>query len=225
MMRERLRQARLKAGLTQEDAARLANLERNTVNRYERGRTQPTLPGVCALAKVYGKPLDWFLDECEVEEDNGVWGEVVDGLAFGGKATLEFKGNVVVRGGFPEVVGGFGLSFVGVGMVACVAGEGWSEFDMKVIRMVPFPADSFEARGVDPGNCVVLKVGGDKVVGKVYPGCLALVEVGARAVGVGECFLVKGAGGVEVSLGGEGGRSTGRGEVVLGVVRWVSSWL
>ena len=42
----------------------------------------------------------------------------------------------MLRGGFSEVVGGFGMRFVGVAQVRCVAEEGLAEFDDRVVGMV-----------------------------------------------------------------------------------------
>ena len=239
MIRYRLREARIAAGLTQESAALLAGVERNTVNRYERGRRRPSLQVVVALAEVYGRPLDWFLQGTEVLEgdlDKEAWNENVQGLVFGGHATLEFKGTAVLRGGFSEVVGGFGMRFVGVAQVSCVAEEGLAEFDDRVVGMVPFSEGAFESQGVDPGSCNVVVVGGRGGPGLIEPGSMVLVDRASVALVDGGSYLLYGPEGVVVRTVRDGGgwkvdcglgglRPFCDGFAVIGVVRWVGRWM
>lgn len=238
MLGDRLREARVAAGLTQDAAARMANMGRQMVNRYERGRRRPSLHGVRALAEVYGRPLEWFLEGAEALEglgDRDAWDESVQGLVFGGDATLEFKGTAVLRGGFSEVVGGFGLRFVAVGQVSCVADEGVAEFDDRVVGMVPFPEDSFLEVGVDAGSCNVVRVGGVGGPGRLEPGSLVLVERGSGVLVDGRFYLLNGPeglvvrcvrddGGWKVDGGVDGLSLLSDGYAVIGVVRWVGRW-
>ena len=48
----RIREYRLKAGLTQKELGRLLGRGRSIVSAWERGRSLPTLPNVLRLAKV-----------------------------------------------------------------------------------------------------------------------------------------------------------------------------
>ena len=61
----RLKRARLEADLTQERAAELASLERNTIWRYEADVREPSASTLNLLARVYDKPVDWFWEEDE----------------------------------------------------------------------------------------------------------------------------------------------------------------
>ena len=238
MVAERLRNARKAAGLTQEAAARMANLERNTVARYENGHRTPTLRGVKALAGVYGVPLGWFIDgvdEYRPEENTGMRDNVVEGLVFEGTASLAVKGTPVLYSQFGGVVGGMDLSFVGIALVACVAEEGWTEFDDTVVGVVPFPAKVFESKGVDPGGCNVMNVGGGG--GGAWPaGSVILVDRGEKTLVDGQLYVwmlndgvrvqpVRNDGGWYVGDGAAGWREIMDGEEVIGLVRWVSQWL
>ena len=59
----RLRRARLEAAMTQERVAEQANLERNTIWRYEAGLREPSASTLHLLARIYGKPVAWFWEE------------------------------------------------------------------------------------------------------------------------------------------------------------------
>jgi len=56
-----IRQARLRAGLSQEQAARRLHTVRQTISSYETGRTQPDLDTLTALAEIYGVTLEQLL--------------------------------------------------------------------------------------------------------------------------------------------------------------------
>jgi len=60
---QRLKEARLEAGLTLTDAARRAGIELTSVWRYEAGQREPMAHVVYALAKVYRRPVEWFYGE------------------------------------------------------------------------------------------------------------------------------------------------------------------
>lgn len=58
---ERLRQARLQKGLTQENVAERAGLTFNSISRYETGAAHPSQLALNMLAVLYKKPVEWFL--------------------------------------------------------------------------------------------------------------------------------------------------------------------
>ena len=66
-LESRLKQARLEADMTQQRAAELANLERNTIWRYETGVHEPSASTLNLLARIYDKPVEWFHGELEDE--------------------------------------------------------------------------------------------------------------------------------------------------------------
>ena len=59
----RLRRARIEAALTQQRVAELANVERNTIWRYEAEVHEPSASILNVLANIYGKPVAWFWEE------------------------------------------------------------------------------------------------------------------------------------------------------------------
>jgi transcriptional regulator with XRE-family HTH domain len=58
----RLRQARRDAGLTQAEVGRRLGLRQNHVSRVETGERRIDPTELAAFARLYGKPLDYFLD-------------------------------------------------------------------------------------------------------------------------------------------------------------------
>lgn len=58
---ERIKQARIQAGLTQEQLAELLNLSRGTVARYELGEIEPKLQNLAAIARVLQVSSDYLM--------------------------------------------------------------------------------------------------------------------------------------------------------------------
>ena len=63
LVRERLKRARLEAGLTLEKTGDALGTDFNTIWRYESGRRSPSGPVLYALATLYAKPVEWFFGE------------------------------------------------------------------------------------------------------------------------------------------------------------------
>jgi putative transcriptional regulator len=57
----RLKEARLAKGLTQDDLAKLINVNVNQVSRWELGKNEPSLEVSAKLAKELGVTLDYFV--------------------------------------------------------------------------------------------------------------------------------------------------------------------
>jgi len=60
---DKLRKARLEAGLEQAELASEIGISRNTVTNYEAGRTEPRRPVLLAWAMRTGVALDWLTQE------------------------------------------------------------------------------------------------------------------------------------------------------------------
>ena len=60
-MLTRLRQARLEAGLTQEQVALRIGVRQNFVSKDELGERRIDVVELAELAKLYGKPLEFFV--------------------------------------------------------------------------------------------------------------------------------------------------------------------
>lgn len=60
---KRLRRAREDAGLSQEEVANKLDLGSHAAyGNYERGITEPNIDNLMKLTRIFGKPLNWFLD-------------------------------------------------------------------------------------------------------------------------------------------------------------------
>ncbi len=58
---ERLRSARLDAGLTQEEAGKKLRKPQAFISKIERGERNVDAIEIAEIGKVYGKPIDYFL--------------------------------------------------------------------------------------------------------------------------------------------------------------------
>ena len=65
---DRLRQARLKAGYSQQNIADALNMNRATYTYYETGKTSPDPTTLGKIARICGAPIEFFFEE---EEENG----------------------------------------------------------------------------------------------------------------------------------------------------------
>lgn len=62
---ERLRQARLQAGYSQQNIADALNVNRATYTYYETGKTSPDPVTLGKIARICGAPIDFFFEEEE----------------------------------------------------------------------------------------------------------------------------------------------------------------
>ena len=62
---QRLKQARLEAGLTQKLASEAIGVDPHTIYSYETDRINPSGPAMRSLAHAYDKPVEWFYAEEE----------------------------------------------------------------------------------------------------------------------------------------------------------------
>ena len=60
---QRLKQARVEAGLTQKEAGQAIGVDPNTIYSYETDRVNPSGPALRSLAHAYDKPMEWFFGE------------------------------------------------------------------------------------------------------------------------------------------------------------------
>lgn len=69
MICERLKTARLKAGLSQEKLGKLAGIDPTSasarMNQYERGKHAPDYRLMCKVAEILQTPVSWFYTEDE----------------------------------------------------------------------------------------------------------------------------------------------------------------
>ena len=69
MIRERLRTARERAGLSQAQTAKLMDMHRPTITEIEAGRRRVTAEELTRLADLYGVSLAWLAGTRETEPD------------------------------------------------------------------------------------------------------------------------------------------------------------
>jgi len=65
MFHERLKQARLKNKLSQEDVAERLNIARSNISKYENGNLEPNIKLLKDFCKIYNVSADYLL---EIEE-------------------------------------------------------------------------------------------------------------------------------------------------------------
>lgn len=67
--RERMKQARLKAGFTHADLARHTGKSETNVGRWERGQHEPRGESVAAIARATGHDIEFFYIDGDGEDD------------------------------------------------------------------------------------------------------------------------------------------------------------
>ena len=60
--------ARKSKGLTQEEVAEKLGVSRQAVSKWENGTSDPSTSNLCALAKLYGIPVEELLHETQKEK-------------------------------------------------------------------------------------------------------------------------------------------------------------
>lgn len=61
----KLKDARKQAGFSLDALARTSGHPASTIARWERGAHDPAFETVCHLARLLGKPVEWFCEEGE----------------------------------------------------------------------------------------------------------------------------------------------------------------
>lgn len=73
---QRLRAARLIAGLEQAEIAKQLRVARTTVSTWEQGKTEPSATHFVQWALITGQPLEWLAEVCgPVESEKALTGE------------------------------------------------------------------------------------------------------------------------------------------------------
>ena len=77
-LREKLIVLRDKAGISQMSLAHQLDVSRQAVSRWESGDTTPSMDKLKALAKIYGRSLDWLCSDSDMADEKPI--EVVSPL-------------------------------------------------------------------------------------------------------------------------------------------------
>ena len=65
---EKLQTLRRSRGLSQEQLAEILEVSRQAVSKWEKGTSDPSTSNLCALAKLYGIPVEELLHETQEEK-------------------------------------------------------------------------------------------------------------------------------------------------------------
>ena len=65
---EKLQTLRRSRGLSQEQLAEILEVSRQAVSKWENGTSDPSTSNLCALAKLYGIPVEELLHETQEEK-------------------------------------------------------------------------------------------------------------------------------------------------------------
>lgn len=163
----RLRRARTAAGMTQAEAGRRTGVSPATIYWHETRENLPRRITLAALARVYGRSMDWFTDEH---------------LAISGPRW---------HGGLDPCPGpGVDIEVVGGPLVAGVAGAGSLALDETPIDWYPMRQDKLVAGGTNARHCRLVEVRGDSVVPRCPSGSLVLVDTSRRRLEDGTIYLM-----------------------------------
>ena len=199
----RLKEARVQAGLTLQQAAEAVGTDLNSIWRYEAGRHRPSGPALHALANVYGKSVEWFFgEEYEPQGDSGrvnapesaaesdpdtpdailSLNEVSQALvaridrleSYVRSAVAETRAENDAGDDMPAV------RPVEVVEVAAAAGGGAEVYDETVVGCLWFRNDWLDRYAIDPNQCNVITVRGESMEPTLPDGCSILVDRSQR---------------------------------------------
>ena len=213
---QRLKQARVEAGLTQKEAGQAIGVDPNTIYSYETDRVNPSGPALRSLVHAYDKPMEWFFGE--EDEPQGDSGRVnaselaaqsePDALGVIGSLAqvrqelgarfdrLESYVRSAVAGTRAEYDAGGDMPAVRpveVVEVAAAAGGGAEVYDDTVVGRLWFRDDWLDRQSIDPDQCNVISVRGESMEPTLPDGCSILVDrsQGRRRRRVGRIFVMR----------------------------------
>lgn len=103
MLAHRLKQARLRAGLSQEKLGKLAGIDPMSasarMNQYERGKHSPDYLLMCRVAEILKMPVSWFYTE---DEDHARLQEIYHLLSPAARQALMTQAEIVLSTNPPE---------------------------------------------------------------------------------------------------------------------------
>ncbi len=217
---QRLKQARVEAGLTQKEAGQAIGVDPNTIYSYETDRVNPSGPALRSLAHAYNKPMEWFFGE--EDEPQGEGGRVnapepaaqSEPDALGGIGSLaqvrqEFgarfdrlesyiraQGPVQAIGesrpGYaPSNYDTSDRSPVRLLEVASAAGVGAEVYDETPIGLLWFRNDWLLSHSIDPEQSNIISVRGESMEPTLPDGCSILVDRKRREPHQGRIYVMR----------------------------------
>ena len=226
----RLKRARLQAGLTLQQAAEAVGTDLNSIWRYEAGRHKPSGPALHALANLYNKTVEWFFGEEEKPQrlppppndeapESAAQSEpdalgVIGSLA---QVRQEFGARFdrlesYVRSAVGETRAEYDAGGespirdpVDVNEVAAAAGGGAVVFDETVVGRLWFRRDWLASHAIDPKQCNVISVSGESMEPILPSGCSILVDrsQGRKRRREGRVFVLRTEDGLVVKRAGK----------------------
>ena len=216
----RLKEARVQAGLTLQQAAEAVGTDLNSIWRYEAGRHRPSGPALHALANVYGKPVEWFFGE--EEEPQGASGRVnapepaaqsePDALGVIGsldQVRQEFSARFdrlesYIRAQAPvQAIGESRANYdtsnydpsdrspVRLLEFASAAGVGAEVYDETPIGLLWFRNDWLQRHAIDPEQSNIISVRGESMEPTLPDGCSILVDRKRREPQDGRIYVMR----------------------------------
>ena len=216
----RLKQARLQAGLTLQRAAEAVSTDLNSIWRYEAGRHRPSGPALHALAHLYNKPVEWFFGG---QEEPQAYAEHLDTEAPDSPATAGSPSGILsldqVRQEFstrfdrletyiraqapvqaiaesrtdygPSNYEPSDRSPVRLLEVASAAGVGAEVYDETPIGLLWFRNDWLLSHSIDPEQSNIISVRGASMEPTLPDGCSILVDHKRREPQEGRIYVMR----------------------------------
>ena len=167
LLARRLHEARSAAGLSQTQAAARAGISDNSIYRYENCKNTPRPEILAKLARIYGRPLEWF------HGDPGIPGRPNWRFTYDG-----------VSGGILDA------EVTSIPVVATVAGSGSFEFDETFRYWLPYRQDWLIPNGMKVPDCRFVEVRGDSMLPMIPSGSLVMVDVSRYSLCDGSLYLM-----------------------------------
>ena len=167
LMPRRLRDARNAAGLSRTQAAARAEISDNSIYRYENGKNTPRSEILAKLARIYGRPLEWF-HGAPITTVGPTWHFTDDGMS-GGILDAEVTS---------------------VPVIATVAGAGSFDFDESARYWLPHRQDWLIPNGMKVPDCRLVEVRGDSMMPMISSGSLVMVDVSRNSLWDGCLYLM-----------------------------------
>ena len=163
MLADRLASSRKRLGLSQAKlaAAMGERYSQSNISHIEAGRVGLAGEGLSMLARALGVSIDYLY---------GLTDDPTPAAELSRGANLDA----------PEIA-----------QVAAVPGSGMRSYDDTVIGWRPFEREWLRDRGIDPGNCSLVKVQGDLMEPTLPDGCVVLVDRSLREPHDGGIYVME----------------------------------
>ncbi len=244
----RLQEARGSASVTQEEVASKLEVSTQTIRNWEAGRTEPRRLDKERLAKLYDKPVEWFVGgEEELQQARPA-------VKTPYCATQPLQQPVGIIVSLEESLRGFNARFdrldssiramstaepraeyaadnrhvevrhVEVRQIAASAGGGATVWDETVTGYLAFQRAWLDRNAIDPTQCTVITVRGESMEPTLPDGCSILVDLSQRGRREGRIYVIRTDDGLVVKRAGRG--EDGRWQIVSDHPGWeVAAWV